>query len=285
MVAKSMARSKIIFGLDAFIQSSILSVTAVVSLCAWVSLTSYGYIDLVATAALGLILFIFYTLDRALAPPEDVFQPAGGLNPGAFVGHHHRFFRKALIVAVLLLAFLIGLRPKLLFDLIGAVAVVLFYMVPVPGLAGRIKDIPYFKHVYAPLSLVAFTIIFFGIDPRQPGHCGALCGLVGLAQINTWAFDLKDIEGDRRAGIRLLAGVVPPRTYLALLACEALLLAPVFFAVVPPSGKLGAVAAAIGNAVILLVLRHRFSLRVLFYGLDAIAIVPLAIALLFRSRS
>ncbi|HAR66497.1 MAG TPA: hypothetical protein DCR55_09840 [Lentisphaeria bacterium] len=98
--------------------------------------------------------------------------------------------------------------PQLALPLVlGALAAAL-YVLPACGV--RIKDLPAVKTLYPPLILAAAILgpnsWLVGSFPSP--YLIAWCYLFLL--MNVWLFDLRDIEGDRTAGVRTLAVLVGP---------------------------------------------------------------------------
>lgn len=267
---------------DGLVESSLWVTASFTALGAWMSLTLDGHIDVVGCAALALFLFVIYTLDRYRAQPEDAREAPRDVDPAAFVARHRPAFRVALAVAAAGLAALVAHRPRLLASVALSLAASAFYVVPLPLLGRRLKELPFFKNAYAPAVVVLFAVAFLGKLPDSPRALSVMAAMFIVLQLNIWAFDVKDIDDDRRAGLTLLSTIMPARTFLAALAAEALLAAVVSAFVLPAPASLAVSLTALANAAVLWRLRQRFSLRLLFFVHEALAALPLVVTLLVR---
>lgn len=264
------------------VQSNLWVVGCATALFAWVGLAIKGRIDGIGLSGAALFLFVIYTLDRYRSTPEDQRDAPVDLDPSAFVARHRVWFRAALILA---LAGLVGLgcfRPRFFLSLLAAFTITAFYLVPVPFLGRRLKELPFFKNAYAPLSVVLLAMVFLECWPTSLSGAAVLGSAVLLCQLNAWTFDLKDIEGDRGAGIRLLSTILEPRTLIHLLLIESVLLAGLFVVFLPAPWHLGASLAAIGNVLSLMRMRRRFDLHWLFLVHEAMLAVPFLVFLASR---
>ncbi len=270
---------------DTLVQSSLWTVACVSALYAWISLALLGRLDGIGLAGATLFLFIIYTLDRYRAPSEDRREAPVELDPTAFVGRHRAAFRVALLLSVLGLGALILHRPWMLWSLLASFAVTAFYVIPIPRRGLRLKDLPFFKNAYAPLSAVLFPMVFLNCWPTTERSIAVFLGAALLCQLNIWTFDVKDISADRTTGIKLLSTVLPTPAYLSILLTESLLLAGLFAWLVPAPWNLGAAGAALGSGISLWHLRRSFSLRWLFVVHEATVALPLLIHLLIRGMS
>jgi 4-hydroxybenzoate polyprenyltransferase len=248
---------------------------------AWVSIAAGRTIDIVELTALFIYLLQIYTLDRYLDHPEDHGAPAERPNPAAFVARHRGAFRAALIASAAIDVLLVAIKPALLFRMAFCFALTAFYMVRVPWIGLRLKEVPFFKNVYAPGALLAVFCAFLGIVPSwQDAPVLAMAYL--LMQLNTILFDMKDVENDRRAGIRLISTVFAPDTVYALLTGCALAGALVFSIALPAPWNIGAIAGFLTTGVWVRRLARRFSRRLLFVWVDT-QDIPLLVTLALSS--
>ncbi|HEY0789453.1 MAG TPA: UbiA family prenyltransferase [Chthoniobacterales bacterium] len=127
-----------------------------------------------------------------------------------------------------------------------ALAVLQFYSRPVPRFGGRLKDLPGLKSLLAPgaisLMLVAWPV-WEARRPLGPREATVLAWCFLGLFINGLAFDLRDLEGDRRHGTKTLAvwlrpggtrwlirGLIPAFVALTALLADRLGAAPLVLA-------------------------------------------------------
>jgi 4-hydroxybenzoate polyprenyltransferase len=266
---------------DFLVESSLWVSLQIVVLGAWISLAARGTIDGLGLAALFLFSFQIYTLDRMMGHPEDCVAPAERPAPAEFVGRHKRAFRKALVASAAIELMILTIKPMLLVSIAFSAGATAFYMVRVPWIGMRLKEVPFCKNVYAPGVLMAIICAFSGVVPSRQ-DAPVLGAAFLLLQIDIVTFDMKDVENDRRAGLRLISTVLPPRAVYALLVVSALVCAGLFSVFIPAPWNVGVVAGFLSAALCVRRLARRFSRRFLFFWGDAVTAVPLLVTLAIR---
>jgi hypothetical protein len=195
------------------------------------------------TASLFLFVWIMYLADRLRTNPEDELEADG--NAAAFA-RRHRWPMRGLCVGLAVAQVLLVLGdPRLLARLALALAISSVYIVRLPFLRRRVKEIAYLKCFYlAGTALVLVGLftphLFAAVGARTIILVGACFSLYFL---NFSLYDVKDVEADRRANIKTLAGACSSAVFLrAQLAGALLTLAAVLLLLPPP---LGGVLAAV----------------------------------------
>jgi 4-hydroxybenzoate polyprenyltransferase len=225
----------------------------------FLSLIVTGEVRPRATASMFLFVWSMYLADRLKTNPEDELDGDG--NAAAFARRHPRFMR-LLFVGLLVgqLAFVVT-DPGLLVPLALGTLVSLLYLVRLPLIGRRLKEVSYLKCFYlasAALVLVAlFTPGLMAVTtPRTVGLLGACFFLYFL---NFSLYDIKDVEADRRANIKTLAGAIPATAFLrAQMAASLLTFAVVLWLLPPRSGLVLAGVCLFHAGVSAWLARHRF---------------------------
>jgi hypothetical protein len=172
-----------------------------------------GHVDLRATSSLYAVVWIAYLLDRLPSQPEDAMSVAHS------AGAARRF---PIVFGGLLAALgcfelvLLIQAPWLVVPVSIAVAVSVFYSAPIPLFRVRAKAIPYFKGFYLSVTSIVTIVAFTPVVLQQAAPRSALLLFVSctLYFLNYSLFDIKDIEGDRLANIKTLAGALGVRGFL-----------------------------------------------------------------------
>ena len=188
----------------------------------------------------------------------------------AFVRRRRRLMLGLLGVAALgeLVACLV--HPPWALAIVGSLLCGLAYFTPLPGLGRAVKDLPGAKSFYAAVLILAICHLYvWPLQPASPGQVGALLGVLSLEQISNAVYDLKDIESDRRQGIRTLVSLLGRRSFLfAEGVVAALGLAIVVGAWTPASPAL-ALSFALHLVAVAALLRRPFD-RLMTVGLDLV---------------
>lgn len=246
------------------------------ALGAWASLSIRGTVDGIGFAALCLFVFAIFGLDRYSEHPEDRHDRPLDIDPVAFVQRHRGAFRAALLASAAAQIVLIALERRLALCLAIAFGSSVFYMVRVPVLGKRLKELPFFKNVYAPAVLTMFLYGFLGLRPTWEG-APILAVVYFLTQINNITCDMKDVDNDRRAGLRLFSTALAPRRAYAVLVGGALVGAALSPLALPRPWSVGAVAGFLALAGVVDRLSRRFSRRLLFVWCEVALAVPLLV--------
>jgi hypothetical protein len=239
--------------------SGVASALFVTAFQPFLSLIVTGQIRPRATASMFLFVWLMYLADRLKTNPEDVLDGDG--NAAAFARRHPRFMRLlfgGLLVAQLAL---VVTEPGLLVPLTLGTLISLLYLVRLPILGRRLKEVSYLKCFYlasAALALVAlFTPGLTAVTtPRTAGLLGACFSLYFL---NFSLYDIKDLEADRRANIKTLAGALSAPAFLrAQVAASLLTFAVVLWLLPAQSGLVLAGVCLFHAGVSAWLARHPF---------------------------
>ena len=212
-----------------------------------------------ACAAYLLFLWAMYLWDRLGSRPEDAVQPADGA--GAHVHRHARSYRTLLALLLVLLAWRVLREPPLALALGASLLLSAGYLLPLPGLGRRIKELPFAKTPYLAGVVVLMPGFWLQAPPSGAAGWAMLLALASLCAANFMIFDLKDVDSDCRAGIRTLANRLPLPVLLRVAAAP-VALAAVMALVLPP--PLAAVLLALCGAYALSLHRlgrHRLDAR------------------------
>ena len=209
----------------------------------YASLALTGQIDPVASSSMLLFVWKMYLLDRLKTNPEDDHDGAG--NAAAFARRHRAGCWTLFAVLALAQAWLVVRQPWLARSIALSLAVSVLYLVRLPLLKRRVKEIPYLKCFY--LSAVALVIVAWftpGLGAAAPGRVVAVAAICFLLYfLNFSLYDVKDLEGDARANLRTLAGAVPLPIFLrAHLLLSSIVLVLGFLLL---GGRFGLVVAAV----------------------------------------
>jgi 4-hydroxybenzoate polyprenyltransferase len=172
-------------------------------------------VDWWASLAMLTLVWQSYLLDRLRQNPEDALDDS---HPAAF----SQRFRVPLLGLVGLLAaltlLLVVQAPRLARPVALSLLISAFYLVPLPILGRRAKEVPYFKCFYLSLVCLASTLAFSaGWSHAAPKLLAPALGLTfALYFLNFSLYDVKDVEQDRRARIKTLAGALPLPLFLRL---------------------------------------------------------------------
>ncbi len=164
------------------------------------------------------LFWILYLADRLAeeAPPPD--------HPAAFVRRRPRLMWGMLAVAVCIELLACVIQPRWFLPILGSLACGAAYFTPVPLLGRPIKDIAGTKSFYAATVILAICHLYvWPAAPSSAGQRGVLVAILLIEQISNAIYDLKDIEADRRNGIRTLVMIFGRERFLAIEGCAALL--------------------------------------------------------------
>ena len=163
-----------------------------------------------------------YTLHRLLSFHRADGQPDGrryravALHPGVSLA-----VGVGSLVAALALAFHFPLRA--FWPVVLALPFTVFYLIPLYPGGPRLRDLPYLKVVWVGLAWTFMTDVFpaFTVHARPPELGLRFAFTLAVALL----FDLRDVQLDRRQGVRTLAGAHPAATrtvaLLLLAGCAA----------------------------------------------------------------
>lgn len=167
-------------------------------------------------ATLTCLAFIWsmYLLDRLKSAPEDAGR--GDASAGGFVARRRRLFVGLAAALALAQVACIVAMPRLGLWTLGALLVSSLYVLKIPVLGRRVKDIPFVKPFYlgTVYALLAWGIVVVDGDTARTG-LGPFAFVVVVFGVNAALYDLKDAAADRRAGIRTFANTFSHRTFLA----------------------------------------------------------------------
>lgn len=174
--------------------------------------------DLWVCTAVACLTYAIYAHDRLSTSAEDLTNTPQRALLGQHRGCIHGTIAAALLLAVGLVAWRV---PQRLPVLLAPLAVGAFYATQIPGLP-RLKALPGVK---TPLVTGVTAVAYVGLGPWSWEVFGTLM-LVLI--IDSVLFDLRDLAGDRAAGVRSLPVLLgPPRTVgLLLVFCGVLLASP-----------------------------------------------------------
>jgi 4-hydroxybenzoate polyprenyltransferase len=256
--------------------------------CAWAfnsGLTSAAY--LAATAVLlvgpdrapsvpaGVALIAFYWLmylvDRIKAAPEDLVS--GGTSAASFVRARMPVFRSLAVGTGVALLVCCVWQPWLVLAVVLSLVVSLAYLVPIPGLGKRVKELPGCKPLYLGLTVATITGAFAWLDGAALAPAGVALASANVL-VNTALYDLKDLAADRRAGLRSLAALLGPRLFTALHVLNTATVVLAWIATPPATAWIATALAGLYAFVLGWTRRHRFDIRAAA-GIDTASAVVL----------
>jgi hypothetical protein len=179
----------------------------------FVSLALTGKIHAAVSTSLLLFAWKIYLLDRLKANPEDENESDG--NAAAFARRHRpRLWALFAALAVAQVP-LVVMNPGLLASIAIGLAASLLYLVRLPVVCKRVKEVPYLKCFYLSATSLIIVAAFTPGFQRAGGQRFAVAGICGLLYfLNFSLYDLKDLDGDAKAGMKTLAGLFPVRVFL-----------------------------------------------------------------------
>lgn len=211
---------------------------------------------LLSLSLLSYLLFLWtmYLLDRALPAPEDIHQASDGA--AAHLRRHRRSYQQ--LCGSLLLAQLVCCvaEPRLLLALGASLVLSLGYLLPVPGLGCRIKQIPCAKPLYLSAVILCMPWLFLGKWPLLGVELVASLCLFLVFLVNLSLYDLKDLEGDAEAGIVSWAAALSLPGLLRLNAALLTLTAALALLLLPAQVALWVLSVCAVYALGLLLLRR-----------------------------
>lgn len=246
------------------VESGLTSSIGLASLCGVYGLAydvRPGFWSMLSAACLFWMLFL---ADRLAETEPDSDHAA------AFVHGRRRLMLGLLAVAVLGELAACVVHPSRAIAIVGALVCGLLYFTPVPGWGRAVKDLPGAKSFYAATLILAICHLYvWPLQPASGGQLGALAAVLFLEQVSNAVYDMKDVETDRRRGIRTLVTMLERRTFLLLEATVcAMGLAVVLWAWTPASAALG-LSFVLHLLALIVLLRRPFD-RTMTVGLDLV---------------
>lgn len=169
--------------------------------------------------SLAMLLFVWmmYLVDRMGDHPEDrEHAEHGGGASAAFVTQNRVACRLLLLALCVAQLALIWKEPQLLKSIALSLGFSIFYMVKLPLLGKRVKQLPFVKCFYlAACSLVITASFTPGLASLPLTRLAAPLGVAYVLYfLNYSLYDVKDVEGDTRANIRTFAAAMPLAVFL-----------------------------------------------------------------------
>jgi hypothetical protein len=239
--------------------SGVASALFVTAFQPFLSVTITGEVRPRATASMFLFVWAMYLADRLKTNPEDELEGDG--NAAAFARRHPHFMRLLFVGLLVGQLALVVTDPGLLVPLALGTLVSLLYLVRLPILGRRLKEVSYAKCFYlASAALVLVALFTPGLTAAStPRTIGLLAACFALYFLNFSLYDIKDLEADRRANIKTLAGALPAAAFLrAQLAASLLTLAVVLWLLPPRAGLVLAGVCLFHAGVSAWLARHPF---------------------------
>lgn len=182
----------------------------------FVSLLLKGTFDWIASLSLFILSWQVYVGDRFLIHPEDSQQTELALDNSRFVRRHRKVFAVGLILSAVAQIALSSAKPMILPALAINAILSLAYIVNIPLLNRRAKTIPYIKAFYVSATYLITTVCYAFVIPSGYKQWGILSLLLLLCAGNIAAFDIKDRDNDRKAGIKTFATLLHPKQLISL---------------------------------------------------------------------
>lgn len=252
------------------------------TICAWAfnsGFTSAAYLSATAVllvgparvptlpAAVGLIAFywVMYLVDRIKPSPEDLVSD--GASAASFVRERMPVFRALFVATLAAVLGCAAVRPSLLIAISLSLVVSLAYLVRIPGLGRRVKELPGCKPLYLGFTVATITGAFAWADGAVPDPVGVAIVTANVL-VNTALYDLKDVAADRRAGLRSLATLLGRRLFPVLHVINASTVVVAWLAATSEVAWIATWLAAFYAGVLWWTARHRFD-SVLAAAIDA----------------
>lgn len=165
-------------------------------------------VDIVGMGAAMSAMVLVYMADRMVVQEEDRYADHAHIRHAR--GSNRYFFLAAFFA---LYAACAAARPKVLYHTASAAAVCVWYAVPIPGVGRRIKNLfPGSKNLFVggvhTYWALACLDVWPPIDQWTPVLL--LVCLTFNASMSTMFMDVKDVDGDRRAGVVTLPTLLGP---------------------------------------------------------------------------
>jgi hypothetical protein len=218
--------------------SGVASALFVTAFQPFLSLIVTGEVRPRTTASMFLFVWAMYLADRLKTNPEDELDADG--NAAAFARRHPAIMRLLFVILLVAQLGLVALDPALLGTLFLGTLVSLLYLVRLPVLGRRVKEIPYLKCFYLSSAALAIVALFTPglLAVTSARTMGLLAACFALYFLNFSLYDIKDIAADRRANIKTLAGAVPATVFLRAHVAAALLTLALVLWLLPPQSAL-----------------------------------------------
>jgi hypothetical protein len=218
--------------------SGVASALFVTAFQPFLSLVVTGEIRPRATASMFLFVWLMYLADRLKTNPEDELDGDG--NAAAFARRHPRFMRHLFVGLLVAQLALVVTDPGLLVPLALGTLVSLLYLVRLPIVGRRLKEVSYLKCFYLASAALALVALFTPglMAVTTPRTAGLLAACFSLYFLNFSLYDIKDLDADRRANIKTLAGALPATAFLRAQMAASLLTFAVVLWRLPPQSSL-----------------------------------------------
>jgi 4-hydroxybenzoate polyprenyltransferase len=212
--------------------------------------------------SLAMLLFVWmmYLVDRMGDHPEDrEHDEQGGGASASFVRQNRAGCRLLLLGLCGSQLALIWQEPQLLKSIAVSLACSVFYMVELPFVGKRVKQLPFVKCFYlAACSLVITASFTPGLASLPWARLAAPLGVAyALYFLNYSLYDVKDVAGDTRANIRTFAAAMPLAVFLNAHVALALSTLLVALAILPHTAALVLSSVCLFHAGASLWLRRR----------------------------
>jgi len=262
---------------DFLIESSVWVIACILALAIWNCLMLNSNLDIPGLISLALFLFQIYWLDRSRAHQEDSPDIEQRPAPSSFILKYRLTYYYIIGSTVIVQLLLFINYPRLIIGYVLALLVTVFYALPIPIIEKRIKELPYAKNVYAPAAAVFCMFIFSEhLLSKQNAWLFIIVNFFLLAA-NSALFDMKDIEGDRLAGLRLFSTSTERITVFISLIIFNFLCAISFSFLLPPIIGVPVTAAFVAQGIVTCCMAWCFSKRGLMFFGDGVLFVPILV--------
>ena len=239
--------------------SGLVSTLYVAGVVPWLSIAFSRAVEAEAFAACVCFVWAMYLVDRLGSHPED--EGGDSASAAADVKKHRPLWIGLLAALIVAELWLIARTPRFGLSVLVSLLVSIGYVLPLPLLGRRVKEIPYMKALFLPMSMVVIPATF--VDPAAwpaPERAAPVVAVVWLVLfVNSTLYDLKDVTRDRAAGIKTLAGALRPARFLALEALVLVVAAALSTTLLHgPSRVVSFAAIAVYAPTLLVLSRRRF---------------------------
>lgn len=254
---RSLGGSHAVFGKTRQLVDTAVALNVVVAACftavgGFFELAATGNLSLTALIVLFLTTWQIYIVDRLGKHPED--ESSGSTN-GSFSSdvtqNNQRFVLGLMVVALAIQTLCVIHQPQVVIGIgLGAMGGA-GYVVKLPIIRCRLKQIPCAKTFYIPFVCIAMALGTTGEWLWAYEHWGITLGVWMLIFINALVFDIKDAERDLENGVCTFFNLFPYSSVLTAAVIASCALA-VSMAVVPSLLHLCLFTGAIGTVLLLL---------------------------------
>ena len=289
--AKKIATEKIFSFIDTAVALNLVVACAFTGVGVFFQMAATGRVNELAAIALFLLTWQIYIVDRLVKNPEDsvddqmadrrvvddlpITHNDLGNRSAKVTQQAQQIIKPLVVLSVVVQAFCVVQQPQIVVGLIIGWLGGYSYVITLPVINCRIKQIPCAKTFYVPLVCVAMGIGTSAEWCWAAMHWDVLLSLWALVGINALVFDIKDRDRDFAAGIYTFFNLFSYEKVLHVAVGISSAIALLNMAISPDVVHRALSAAAVGTVLLLLPLYKTCSTRYLTHLFEWSIALPL----------